>query len=238
MLVSFLLSLYYRDITSRIRERRTFPPLSPSLFLSPVIISRLHLHFNDMRNALAMRHPGSFRILSALPRLRPTSPFSFPRISSSSFHFSLQKRNKGNSKGTIGQLIYAVCLEGGGTFRQAGRRRDQINSQAFFFFSNCERWKGVREAKGEGEEGGKGGGRIPIIKRSDGVQTKAFAFLLSLSFFFFFFLLFRGTRELELGRDWSFVACLRRDLYIYYTTDNSRSGWIIVFYKFKRFLRS
>lgn len=79
----------------------------------------------------------------------------------------------------------------------------------------------MREAKGE--EGGKGGGRIPIIKRSDGVQRKAFAFLLSLSFFFFFFLLFRGTRELELGRDWSFVACLR-DLYIYYTTDNSRSG--------------
>lgn len=140
MLVSFLLSLYYRDITSRIRERRTFPPLSPSFFLlSRVIISRLHLHFNDMRNALAMRRPGSFRILSALPRLRPTSPFSFPRITSSSFHFALQKRNKGNSKGTIGQLIYAVCLEGGGTFRQAGRRRDQINSQAFFFFSNCER---------------------------------------------------------------------------------------------------
>ena len=49
----------------------------------------------------------------------------------------------------------------------------------------------MREAKGE-----EGGGRIPIIKRSDGVQTKAFAFLLSLSFFlsFFFFLLERDAR--------------------------------------------
>lgn len=74
---------------------------------------------------------------------------------------------------------------------------------------------------GKGKEGGKGGRRIPIIKRSDGVRNEG----VRVSFFFFFFSFFeRETRELKLGKDWSFVACLRRDSYIYYTADNSHSG--------------
>lgn len=81
--------------------------------------------------------------------------------------------------------------------------------------------KGGR-ASGKGKEGGKGGRRIPIIKRSDGVRNEG----VRVSFFFFLLFLFREreTRELKLGKDWSFVACLRRDSYIYYTAGNSHSG--------------
>lgn len=82
--------------------------------------------------------------------------------------------------------------------------------------------KGGR-ASGKGKEGGKGGRRIPIIKRSDGVRNEG----VRVSFFFFSSFPFsreRETRELKLGKDWSFVACLRRDSYIYYTADNSHSG--------------
>lgn len=76
--------------------------------------------------------------------------------------------------------------------------------------------KGGR-ASGKGKEGGKGGRRIPIIKRSDGVRNEGVRVS-------FPFSREREMRELKLGKDWSFVACLRRDSYIYYTAGNSHSG--------------
>lgn len=48
--------------------------------------------------------------------------------------------------------------------------------------------KGGR-ASGKGKEGGKGGRRIPIIKRSDGVRNEG------VSFFFFFFSFFERERR-------------------------------------------
>lgn len=50
--------------------------------------------------------------------------------------------------------------------------------------------KGER-ASGKGKEGGKGGRRIPIIKRSDGVRNEG----VRVSFFFFFFSFFERERR-------------------------------------------
>lgn len=50
--------------------------------------------------------------------------------------------------------------------------------------------KGGR-ASGKGKEGGKGGRRIPIIKRSDGVRNEG----VRVSFFFFFFSFFERERR-------------------------------------------
>lgn len=44
---------------------------------------------------------------------------------------------------------------------------------------------------GKGKEGGKGGRRIPIIKRSDGVRNEG----VRVSFFFFFFSFFERERR-------------------------------------------
>lgn len=64
--------------------------------------------------------------------------------------------------------------------------------------------KGGR-ASGKGKEGGKGGRRIPIIKRSDGVRNEG----VRVSFFFFLLFLFR-ERERRANSSLAKIGALLR----------------------------
>lgn len=104
-----------------------------------------------------------------------------------------------------------------------GRRRDQINSQTFF---------PTERGKGEGEERKEKKG----VKREEYTDYKTLGWRANEGVRVFSFPLFlceRETRARSLAEHRSFVACLCRDLYIYYTAHGVIliSGELSFFYK-------